>query len=387
MYNVYWDSVPSSAPLHKRLNVREWDCRAVHEKAALWVLGAIHSEGHQGTTYHPALRHAHDVPEISQSPLSDRTHQVEHWGCGCVPIVLASDDMQASAVESVDTAHHCSSQRPCLGRMRQCGTHCQLTLPVKQHRPMRKRYVSDRTRQLYDQRRIHFEKLTDDERRAATRAIGVSCREDYRDYVDGVLNDIEIAERGGNSREVSRLTRLISGKRESRLVNPSKDLNGNLLVTQGRLLEEWSTFLGAKFASPDADKNRSLECLTAEYDELSDDELRMCLDALRIGKAPGCDDVPIEAYRGSEEATKELFRICRLMWNTERIPANLVRGMFVMIHKKGSRNDYGNYRAICLLCHSYKLMSAVVARRLMGDAGRPSSRYASWVQTSPGLPR
>ena len=123
--------------------------------------------------------------------------------------------------------------------------------------------------------------------------------------------------------------------------------------------------MGAKFASPDADKNRSLECLTAEYDELSDDELRMCLDALRIGKAPGCDDVPIEAYRGSEEATKELFRICRLMWNTERIPGNLVRGMFVMIHKKGSRNDYGNYRAICLLCHSYKLMSAVVARRLM----------------------
>ena len=104
-------SVPSSAPLRKRLNVREWDCRAVHEKAALWVMGAIHSEGHQSTTYHPALRHAQDVPEISQSPLSDRTHQVEHWGCGCVPIVLASDDMQASAVESVDTAHHCSSQQ------------------------------------------------------------------------------------------------------------------------------------------------------------------------------------------------------------------------------------------------------------------------------------
>ena len=53
------------------------------------------------------------------------------------------------------------------------------------------------------------------------------------------------------------------------------------------------------------------------------------------------------------------------MWNTERIPAELVRGMFIMIHKKGSRDDYGNYRAICLLCRSYKLISAVVARRLM----------------------
>ena len=38
------------------------------------------------------------MSEVSQSPLSDRTHQVER----CVSIVLASDDMQASAVEAVD---------------------------------------------------------------------------------------------------------------------------------------------------------------------------------------------------------------------------------------------------------------------------------------------
>ena len=27
----------------KQLNVREWDCLAVHENAALWVMGASHS--------------------------------------------------------------------------------------------------------------------------------------------------------------------------------------------------------------------------------------------------------------------------------------------------------------------------------------------------------
>ena len=36
-----------------------------------------------------------------------------------------------------------------------------------------------------------------------------------------------------------------------------------------------------------------------------------------------------------------------------------------MLHKKGQRDDYMNYRAICLMCHSYKLMSAIVARRLI----------------------
>ena len=38
-----------------------------------------------------------------------------------------------------------------------------------------------------------------------------------------------------------------------------------------------------------------------------------------------------------------------------------------MLYKKKDRNDYSNYRAICLLCHAYKLLSAVIGRRLHGD--------------------
>ena len=57
-----------------------------------------------------------------------------------------------------------------------------------------------------------------------------------------------------------------------------------------------------------------------------------CLLALRSGKATGWDNIPIEAYRGSRGARDELFRICRLMWTTEQIPADLVRGIFVMLY-------------------------------------------------------
>ena len=85
----------------------------------------------------------------------------------------------------------------------------------------------------------------------------------------------------------------------------------------------------------------------------------------RSGKAVGCDNVPVEAYRGSIEAKSELFSLCRLMWHSERIPPDLARGVFVMLHKKGLRDDFANYRAICLLCHSYKLLSVVVAHKLM----------------------
>ena len=244
-------------------------------------------------------------------------------------------------------------------------TVAQETMCTKQHQTLRKLCVSNRIRQLYEQRRRDFAKLSEDERMVAKRAISTSCREDHREHGNGILKAMDAAERCGNSRQVSRLTCLLSVKRHTPRINPSKDLNGDLLDTQDQLLDEWSKFLGAQFASPYADKNRSLECLTVEDAELGDEELHKCLEALRFGKAPGCDNVPVEAYRGTVEATKELFRICRLMWYTERIPPELVRGMFVMLHNKWSRDDYRNYRPICLLCYSYKLMSAIVARRLM----------------------
>ena len=58
--------------------------------------------------------------------------------------------------------------------------------------------------------------------------------------------------------------------------------------------------------------------------------------------------IPIEAYRGSPTAKQELFAIVRLMWQTEVIPPALVRGTFVMLYKKGPRDNFGNYRTIDL---------------------------------------
>ena len=64
-------------------------------------------------------------------------------------------------------------------------------------------------------------------------------------------------------------------------------------------------------------------------------------------------------------ATKqELFAIMRLLWQTEATPPALVRGTFVMLYKKGPRDNFGNYRAIGLMCHSYKLLSMLVLHRM-----------------------
>ena len=89
-----------------------------------------------------------------------------------------------------------------LARLTKCITAAaHKTLQVKQ--TLRKRNVSARTKQLYESRRRHFTTLSENERKEMSNAISKSGREDYREYVNGVLNDIEAAERVGNMREIS----------------------------------------------------------------------------------------------------------------------------------------------------------------------------------------
>ena len=59
-----------------------------------------------------------------------------------------------------------------------------------------------------------------------------------------------------------------------------------------------------------------------------------------------------------------MFRITKIIWDTDVVPEDSVLGIFIMLYKKNDHNDFGNYRAICLLLHAYKLLSAIIARRL-----------------------
>ncbi len=80
--------------------------------------------------------------------------------------------------------------------------------------------------------------------------------------------------------------------------NPLEGADGRTITTITKLLSEWEKFLVAKFERPSADADRNAENLVAEEDVIGYDELGMCLKALCSGKATGCDNVPIEAYRG-----------------------------------------------------------------------------------------
>jgi hypothetical protein len=157
---------------------------------------------------------------------------------------------------------------------------------------------------------------------------------------------------------------MLSGNSKPSSTMPSKDMKGDPITSEKELLESWNKFLAQKFAKPDSDNNQPIEQTVAPEDRLSELELEEALKSLKTGKAPGWDGIPTEAYKFSNAAKKELFRITSLIWDTELVPCESLIGIFLMLHKKDCRNDFNNYRAICLLCHAYKLLSAIIARRL-----------------------
>ena len=66
------------------------------------------------------------------------------WGCCCDSVVLASDYVQAAAVETVYTAHHWLSEGPCFRGVCQRRTHSKRVRPQLQRQPVVCPYAGER---------------------------------------------------------------------------------------------------------------------------------------------------------------------------------------------------------------------------------------------------
>ena len=240
-------------------------------------------------------------------------------------------------------------------------------LPVKKAQSFRKRFVSSHTKKLVETRARFYDKMSTTERRVASRGISRSCRNDYRSYINEVVGDIAAADRVGNTREISRLTRSISSRPKPSNKMPTKTSDGTPITSSKELLDAWHKFLGKKFACndcPGAAYNPGINDHLPGEDEVTWEEFCECCKALRTNRAPGPDGAPIEVYLASPSAMQELYEIVCLLVKHESIPNELVHALFIMLYKKGSRDDFANYRAIGLLCHSYKVFSVLILRRI-----------------------
>ena len=181
-------------------------------------------------------------------------------------------------------------------RLIDCMQSAQSTIPNVGFTAKRGWNTSETTKALLKQRSERWQQLSDDQRRQIKKDVSRSARQDYRDYVDSILEDIEQADSVGNTKEVFRLSKSLSNKRNgNKFIQPSVDSQGNEIMNDDQQLDSWATFLDNKFAARPGEPEIMLDDEVENYQPaVILEEVKACRDKLKSGKAYGPDLTPIE---------------------------------------------------------------------------------------------
>lgn len=124
-----------------------------------------------------------------------------------------------------------------------------------------------------------------------------------------------------------------------------------------------------------AEENGNEEGLEPEP-EPTYDEIRSTIRKMKINKAPGEDNIPTELLKsGGQELWKKIHLLIQTIWKNEKMPRAWNTGILCPIHKKGDKAVCSNYRGICLLNTTYKILSHVVLERLKPYVERRIGNY------------
>ena len=158
-----------------------------------------------------------------------------------------------------------------------------------------------------------------------------------------------------------------------------KDPDGNLLTSKDEILERWATFYEELYfddsLAPPID-----DTLHDPISPILKSEVEYAIKNMKIGKSrPGLDYIYSEYLKaGGETLVNALLHLFNLILITSSVPQAFKEALIVVLFKKGSRQDCGNYRPISLLSHVYKLFISIIASRVKDDlyASFPASQAA-----------
>ena len=86
-------------------------------------------------------------------------------------------------------------------------------------------------------------------------------------------------------------------------------------------------------------------------------EVKWALGRITTNKANGGDRIPAEIFQFlKDDAVKVLHSICQKIWKTQQWSQDWKNSAFITIAKKGTAEEYSNYRTIEIISHASKVM-------------------------------
>jgi len=145
-----------------------------------------------------------------------------------------------------------------------------------------------------------------------------------------------------------------------------KKHDGSLLTESKEIACEFKDMFEKLLNQPN-ENNTIIQYSTVEQqlEKPSEDEVKMGLDMLKNGKAPGDDEIVAECLKkGGQGLLNQLHKLMNTIWEQEEIPEAWRISIICPIHKKGDIMECENYRGISLLNTSYKLLSNILLTRI-----------------------
>eukprot|EP01046_Picozoa_sp_COSAG06_P029231 COSAG06_NODE_2695_length_6438_cov_8.469475_6_plen_205_part_00 len=179
--------------------------------------------------------------------------------------------------------------------------------------------------------------------------IAESERKDTTDFIEKMIGETQVAAAGGNAKEVSRCVKVLSGKSSNFSTTRPTACHCCKTPLDGdeAAVNYIAGFAEDKFMPTAAERERGpLPVLPARPSDVPTyEELELCLASMKRSKAAGWDDMPIEYFKDSETLKREIFELVQQMWETEEIPEEIVRGVFVPICPTRYCSSYPGLRA------------------------------------------
>ena len=212
--------------------------------------------------------------------------------------------------------------------------------------------------------RNRFQALEEGKYQERNKTVKKKTKRDNKTYVEKLANEAEIAARQNNSIELYKITRQLAGKSKS-TSRPIRDKQGNLLTKESLQLQRWKEYFQDILNRPPPDSipdiEETNEDLNINCGRISKEEIKRAIKKLKLGKAPGIDNIPYDVLKADIGATTDvLYSVLNEIWDKEEIPTEWKTGMLVTIPKKGNLSECKNWRGIMLLSVPSKIICRII---------------------------
>lgn len=150
-----------------------------------------------------------------------------------------------------------------------------------------------------------------------------------------------------------------------------KDANGVLLIKPKQSDKWWAEYFedslnapGITSSTDGLPKELSLTNNDSEED-ITTDEVQNAIKKMANKKSPWVDYLPAEIYKhGGRDLMKWITSIFNAAWTTGQTPDDWAKAIICPGHKKGDREECGNYRGMSLLPHIAKIYLRILENQL-----------------------